>query len=66
MDTIYGWMARRPGAARLWIIASIMESLGHPVRMFEGSYENIKVTTAGDLVVVEAFLRDLTQSDLQG
>ena len=54
MRSMAGW---RPGAARLWIIASIMESLGHPVRMFEGSYENIKVTTAGDLVVVEAFLR---------
>ena len=24
MDAIYGWMARRPGAARLWIIAGII------------------------------------------
>ena len=37
--------------------AAMVESLGHPVRMFEGTYENIKVTTAGDLVVAEAFLR---------
>ena len=37
--------------------AAMVESLGHPVRMFEGSYENIKVTTAGDLIIAEAFLR---------
>ena len=39
--------------------AAMVESLGHPVRMFEGTYENIKVTTAGDLVIAEAFLREL-------
>lgn len=39
--------------------AAMVESLGHTVRMYEGSYENIKVTTTGDLVVAEAFLRDL-------
>ena len=39
--------------------AAMVESLGYPVRMFEGSYENIKVTTAGDLVVAEAFLREI-------
>ena len=38
--------------------ASMVEMLGHPVRMFEGSYENMKVTTAGDLALAEAFLRD--------
>ncbi len=37
--------------------AAMVESLGHTVRMFEGSYENIKVTTTGDLVIAEAFLR---------
>lgn len=37
--------------------AAMVESLGHPVRMFEGTYENIKVTTAGDLAIAEAFLR---------
>ena len=46
--------------------AAMVESIGHPVRMFEGSYENIKVTTAGDLVVAESFLRDLTQSNSPG
>ena len=39
--------------------AAMVEAIGHPVRMFEGTYENIKVTTAADLVVAEAFLREL-------
>ena len=39
--------------------AAMVESLGHPVRMFEGTYENIKVTTAGDLVIAEAFLGEM-------
>ena len=39
--------------------AAMVESLGHPVRMFEGSYENIKVTTSGDLLIAEVFLRHL-------
>ena len=37
--------------------AMMVESLGHPVRMFLGSYENLKVTTPEDLVVVEAILK---------
>ena len=37
--------------------AAMVESLGHPVKMFLGAYENIKVTTADDLVIAEAFLR---------
>ncbi len=40
--------------------ASMVEGLGHPVQMFEGSYENIKVTTAEDLALAEAFLRART------
>ena len=35
----------------------MVESLGHKVRMFLGSYENLKVTTPEDLVVVEAVMR---------
>ena len=46
--------------------AAMVESLGHPVRMFEGSYENIKVTTSGDLIIAEAFLRMMTAMDPQG
>lgn len=37
--------------------AAMVESLGHPVKMFLGAYENIKVTTADDLVVAETFLK---------
>ena len=44
--------------------AAMVESLGYPVRMFEGTYENIKVTTAGDLVIAEAFLREILEPTL--
>ncbi len=37
--------------------AAMVEALGHPVKMFQGSYENIKVTTAEDLAIAEVFLR---------
>ena len=37
--------------------AAMLESLGHPVKMFLGAYENIKVTTADDLLIAEAFLK---------
>ena len=37
--------------------AAMVESLGHPVKMFLGAYENIKVTTADDLIIAETFLR---------
>ena len=36
--------------------AAMVESLGHPVQMFLGSYENLKVTTPEDLAVAETFL----------
>ena len=29
-----------------------------PVKLYEGSYENIKITTPEDLVVAEAFLKE--------
>jgi 2-C-methyl-D-erythritol 4-phosphate cytidylyltransferase len=37
--------------------ASVAERAGHTISLFEGSYENIKITTAEDLVVAEALLR---------
>ena len=37
--------------------AMMVESLGHPVKVFPGSYENLKVTTPEDLAVMEAVLR---------
>ena len=36
--------------------ASVAEQSGHTISLFEGSYENIKITTAEDLVVAEALL----------
>jgi 2-C-methyl-D-erythritol 4-phosphate cytidylyltransferase len=37
--------------------AAMVESLGHPVKMFLGSYDNLKVTTSEDLALAEAVLR---------
>lgn len=37
--------------------ASVAEKSGHKISLFEGSYRNIKITTAEDLVVAEALLK---------
>ena len=37
--------------------ASVAERSGHSISLFEGSYENIKITTAEDLIVAEALLK---------
>ena len=37
--------------------AMMVESLGGQVKMFPGSYENLKVTTPEDLLLAEVFLR---------
>lgn len=36
--------------------ASVAERAGHIISLFEGSYENIKITTPEDLIVAEALL----------
>ncbi len=36
--------------------ASVAERAGHSISLFEGSYENIKITTPEDLVLAEALL----------
>ncbi|MFZ1808971.1 MAG: 2-C-methyl-D-erythritol 4-phosphate cytidylyltransferase [Cyclobacteriaceae bacterium] len=36
--------------------ASVAEKNGHLISLFEGSYENIKITTPEDLIVVEALM----------
>ncbi len=36
--------------------ASVAERSGHTISLFEGSYENIKITTAEDLIIAEALL----------
>ena len=42
--------------------AAMVESLGHPVKMFLGAVQNIKVTTADDLVIAEAFLKSTSRT----
>lgn len=37
--------------------ATMVEAVGHPVKLFMGSYDNIKVTTPEDLHIAEAILR---------
>ncbi|NMA83013.1 MAG: 2-C-methyl-D-erythritol 4-phosphate cytidylyltransferase [Epulopiscium sp.] len=36
--------------------ASLVERIGHPVKMIEGKYSNIKITTPEDLILGEAIL----------
>ncbi len=36
--------------------AMLAEYFGHPVKIVEGSYRNIKITTPDDLVIAQAFL----------
>lgn len=43
--------------------ASVAERAGHLISLFEGSYENIKVTTPEDLVVAEALLKKVKSEE---
>ncbi|HEX6226844.1 MAG TPA: 2-C-methyl-D-erythritol 4-phosphate cytidylyltransferase [Chryseolinea sp.] len=37
--------------------ASVAENSGHTISLFEGSYENVKITTTEDLVIADALLK---------
>jgi len=37
--------------------AALLERLGYPVAIFQGSYANIKITTQEDLLIAEALLQ---------
>ena len=37
--------------------AAMVEAVGHPVSVFWGSYDNLKVTTPGDLAIVDQIIR---------
>ena len=39
--------------------AAMIEGLGHKVKVFMGSYDNLKVTTQEDLAMAEVFLRSV-------
>ncbi len=38
--------------------ASVVESAGYKISLFEGSYRNIKVTTSEDLAIIDTFIRN--------
>ncbi|HEY7349322.1 MAG TPA: 2-C-methyl-D-erythritol 4-phosphate cytidylyltransferase [Ktedonobacterales bacterium] len=42
--------------------AALVERAGHPVALFMGAYENIKITTPDDLLIAEAMLNRLAKS----
>ena len=44
------------GVDHLGYDAAMVESLGHSVATFEGSSRNVKITTAKDLMLAEAYL----------
>ena len=66
------WMAQTPQVFRYRLLldahrrcdsdvtddATMVESLGYPVKMFLGAYENLKVTTPDDLILAEVLLCD--------
>jgi len=37
--------------------ASVLEFVGHPVNLIDGTYENLKITTPEDMIIAEALLR---------
>lgn len=37
--------------------ASVAEKAGHKISLFEGSYDNLKITTTEDLIIAEALLK---------
>jgi 2-C-methyl-D-erythritol 4-phosphate cytidylyltransferase len=38
--------------------ASVAEHAGHTITLFEGSYENLKITTPEDIIIAEALLKN--------
>jgi 2-C-methyl-D-erythritol 4-phosphate cytidylyltransferase len=68
------WMAQTPQVFRYRLLldahqrctsdvtddAMMVESLGYPVKMFLGAYQNLKVTTPDDLAVVEKLLEEFS------
>jgi 2-C-methyl-D-erythritol 4-phosphate cytidylyltransferase len=39
--------------------ASVVESMGHAIKLVEGNKENIKITTPSDLLVAESYLKKI-------
>ena len=45
--------------------ASMVEAIGYPVKMFFGSYDNIKVTTPEDLTIAQAIIKLNVQESIE-
>lgn len=72
LDRATAWLAQTPQAFSRDLLlraheaataaatddAALIEATGHEVRLFEGAYWNIKVTTPEDLIIAEALLRE--------
>jgi 2-C-methyl-D-erythritol 4-phosphate cytidylyltransferase len=43
--------------------SSLVERLGEPVVVVEGSSKNIKITTQEDLIIAEAYIKEESVSD---
>lgn len=54
-EKLYGKL--RTGAVKITDDAILVEELGHKVKIIEGSYENIKITTPEDLILSEGILK---------
>lgn len=39
--------------------SSLVEKMGHDIKMIMGSYDNIKITTPEDLIIAESLLKDM-------
>ena len=39
--------------------SSLVERIGHDIKMIRGSYDNIKITTPEDLIIAESLLKDM-------
>lgn len=51
------WQAyQQPERADFTDCASVAEAAGHSIKLIEGSYRNIKVTTPEDLIIAEALI----------
>ena len=45
--------------------ATLVEQLGHKIKLYMGSYDNIKVTTSGDLTLAEVCMQRMRQTSLE-
>lgn len=39
--------------------SSLVEKMGHDIKMIMGSYDNIKITTPEDLIIAESLSKDM-------